>query len=73
MAFIPHTPDDITGMLDVVGARSIEELFDEIPAELRAGTLKVPPPLSEIGDCAPDVGSGRARRPAPEFHRRRRV
>ncbi len=48
MAFIPHTPDDITGMLDVIGARSIEELFDEIPAELRAGTLKVPPPLSEM-------------------------
>ena len=48
MAFIPHTPDDITGMLDVVGVRSIEELFDEIPAELRAGTLKVPPPLSEM-------------------------
>ena len=48
MAFIPHTPDDVAGMLDVVGVRSIEELFDEIPAELRAGTLKVPPPLSEM-------------------------
>jgi glycine dehydrogenase subunit 1 len=48
MAFIPHTPADVAGMLDVVGARSIEELFDEIPAELRAGTLKVPPPLSEM-------------------------
>jgi glycine dehydrogenase subunit 1 len=35
-------------MLNVVGVRSIEELFDEIPAELRAGTLKLPPPLSEM-------------------------
>jgi glycine dehydrogenase subunit 1 len=48
MAFIPHTPDDIAGMLNAVGAGSIDELFDEIPAELRAGTLKLPPPLSEM-------------------------
>ena len=37
MAFIPHTPDDIARMLEVIGVRSIEDLFDEIPAELRAG------------------------------------
>jgi glycine dehydrogenase subunit 1 len=48
MAFIPHTPDDIARMLEVIGARSIEELFDEIPADLRAGTLNVPAPLSEM-------------------------
>jgi glycine dehydrogenase subunit 1 len=48
MAFIPHTPDDIAGMLDLIGVQSIEELFDEIPAQLRAGTLAVPPPLSEM-------------------------
>jgi glycine dehydrogenase subunit 1 len=48
MAYIPHTPDDIAGMLEVIGARSIDELFDEIPAELRAGTLNVPAPLSEM-------------------------
>src|SRR5579862_3998843 len=48
MAFIPHTPDDISRMLEVIGARSIEDLFDEIPAELRAGTLNVPAALSEM-------------------------
>ncbi|HEX3949114.1 MAG TPA: aminomethyl-transferring glycine dehydrogenase subunit GcvPA [Steroidobacteraceae bacterium] len=48
MAYIPHTPDDIAGMLEVIGARSIDELFDEIPAELRAGTLNLPAPLSEM-------------------------
>src|SRR6202142_3113220 len=48
MAFIPHTPDDIAHMLDVIGVSSIEDLFDEIPAELRAGVLDVPPPLSEM-------------------------
>ena len=37
MAFIPHTPDDIARMLEVIGVRSVDELFDEIPRELRAG------------------------------------
>jgi glycine dehydrogenase subunit 1 len=48
MAYIPHTPDDVAGMLQTIGLRSIEELFDEIPRELRAGTLNLPPPLSEM-------------------------
>jgi glycine dehydrogenase subunit 1 len=48
MAFIPHTADDITAMLKVIGARSIDELFEEIPAALRAGTLALPAPLSEM-------------------------
>src|SRR5258708_11042809 len=48
MAFIPHTPDDIAHMLEVIGVRSIDELFDEIPGEVRAGVLGVPPPLSEM-------------------------
>ena len=48
MAFIPHTPDDIDSMLNVIGVRSIEDLFDEIPAELRAGVLNLPGALSEM-------------------------
>jgi glycine dehydrogenase subunit 1 len=48
MAYIPHTPEDVAHMLQVIGVNSIEDLFDEIPAELRAGVLKVPPPLSEM-------------------------
>jgi glycine dehydrogenase subunit 1 len=48
MAFIPHTPEDIARMLEVIGARSVDDLFDEIPAELRAGVLNVPAPLSEM-------------------------
>jgi len=43
MAFIPHTPDDIARMLELIGVRSIDQLFDEIPGELRAGALGVPP------------------------------
>src|SRR5277367_5224979 len=48
MAFIPHTPDDIARMLEVIGARSIDDLFDEIPKDLRAGVLSLPAPLSEM-------------------------
>ncbi|MGC1522127.1 MAG: aminomethyl-transferring glycine dehydrogenase subunit GcvPA [Steroidobacteraceae bacterium] len=48
MAFIPHTPDDIARMLEVVGVQSIDDLFDEIPRELRAGTLGVPTALGEM-------------------------
>ena len=48
MAFIPHTPDDIARMLEVIGVRSIDELFDEIPSELRAGALGLPTAMGEM-------------------------
>jgi len=35
MPFISHTEDDVKAMLDAIGVRSVEELFEEIPAELR--------------------------------------
>jgi glycine dehydrogenase subunit 1 len=47
--FIPHTEADIRAMLETIGARSIDELFDEIPATLRSGRLNnVPERLSEM-------------------------
>jgi glycine dehydrogenase subunit 1 len=48
MAFIPHTPDDIARMLELIGVQSIDDLFDEIPRELRAGVLGVPPAMGEM-------------------------
>jgi glycine dehydrogenase subunit 1 len=49
MPFIPHTPADVAEMLSVIGARSIDELFDEIPEALEAGTLDgVPMGLCEM-------------------------
>jgi glycine dehydrogenase subunit 1 len=49
MPFIPHTADDVARMLEVIGARSIDELFEEIPAALKAKSLgAVPPALSEM-------------------------
>ncbi len=49
MPFIPHTEADIEAMLKAVGVASIDELFDEIPATLRADALKhVPPAAAEM-------------------------
>jgi len=43
MPFIPHTENDTRTMLDTIGADSIEDLFDEIPVELRARSLHETP------------------------------
>ena len=49
MAFIPHTEDDVRAMLATIGASSIDELFDEIPPDLRCGDLaKIPAALPEM-------------------------
>jgi glycine dehydrogenase subunit 1 len=49
MPFIPHTDEDISRMLHVIGAKSIDELFDEIPPGLKTAALHgVPPALSEM-------------------------
>ncbi len=39
MPFIPHTEEETREMLDAIGADSIDELFDEIPHNLRCGDL----------------------------------
>ncbi len=49
MPFIPHTNEDVAEMLASIKANSIEELFDEIPTDLKCGRLEgVPPGLSEM-------------------------
>ena len=49
MPYIPHTPEDVTEMLAVIGAASIEDLFDEIPTALKTSVLaEVPTALSEM-------------------------
>ncbi len=49
MPYTPHTPADIASMLDVIGVSTIDELFREIPDELRVqpGALDLPPALDE--------------------------
>jgi len=49
MAFIPHTAADVREMLETIGAASVEELFDEIPASIRSRKLTgVPEALGEM-------------------------
>ena len=49
MPFIPHTENDIRDMLQAIGANDIDDLFDEIPADLRSGELKtIPSAMSEM-------------------------
>ena len=48
MPFIPHTDGDVAEMLAAIGADSVADLFDEIPAELRIeGLDAIGPALSE--------------------------
>ena len=49
MPFIPHTDEDIQEMLATIGAGQLDDLFDEIPMELRCGELQeIPPGLPEM-------------------------
>jgi len=49
MPFIPHTENEIREMLDAIGVKEIEDLFDEIPANLRVHDLPgVPDSMSEM-------------------------
>jgi glycine dehydrogenase subunit 1 len=49
MPFIPHTEAEVRDILSAIGVDSIDELFDEIPAELRVQALKqVPEGVSEM-------------------------
>ena len=46
--FTPHTPQEINEMLRVIGVNSIEELFEQVPANYRFPELDLPQGLSEM-------------------------
>ena len=49
MAFIPHTEAHVAAMLATIGVAGIENLFDEIPPDLRVKSLAgLPPELNEM-------------------------
>ena len=49
MPFIPHTENEIRTMLESIGVNQIDDLFAEVPAELRAAELSnMPDGLSEM-------------------------
>ena len=47
MHYLPHTPEDVARALKLIGAPSIDALFEDIPAELRDPDMQVAPGLSE--------------------------
>jgi glycine dehydrogenase subunit 1 len=47
MTYSPHTDADRARMLDVIGIESVEDLFADIPAAVRAGDWAIPAPLAE--------------------------
>ena len=47
MTYSPHTDADRARMLGAVGVGSVEDLFADIPASVRASAWDVPPPLAE--------------------------
>jgi glycine cleavage system P protein (glycine dehydrogenase) subunit 1 len=48
MRYLPHTPEDIAAMLQVVGVQSMSELFSTVPDEcVRRDTPDLPEPLTE--------------------------
>jgi glycine dehydrogenase subunit 1 len=48
MPYGPHTTADRQRMLDALGIASVDELFDDIPAPLRASELRLPEPEPEL-------------------------
>ena len=48
MPYIPHSDEDRKAMLAAIGVRSVEELFEDVPAHTRFPALDLPPALSEM-------------------------
>lgn len=56
--FVPHTEEDVEAMLSTIGLKSIDDLFEVIPADMRDPSIELAPALSEaevashVGDLA---------------------
>ncbi len=47
MSYSPHTDADRAAMLSAIGVATVDELFEDIPAAVRATRFEVPPGLTE--------------------------
>ena len=67
MRFIPHTEQDIREMLETIGIRNVDQLYDGIPADLQLGDkpLNLPPALSE-SEVVATLRQIQKRNPDPE-------
>ncbi len=48
MTYVPNTQADRESMLEAIGVGSVEELFHDIPSDLRQPALHLPPALTEM-------------------------
>ena len=48
MPYVPHSPEEVREMLDVIGVNSVDDLFAEIPADLRPKSFDLPKGKSEM-------------------------
>jgi len=49
MPFIPHTEQEIDEMLEAIGIKDTDELFDEIPSHLKISGLDgIPQGMTEM-------------------------
>lgn len=48
MPYVPHSDDDVRQMLDVIGVRTVDDLFADIPEEMRPASFDIPAGLSEM-------------------------
>ena len=47
MPYIPHTPEDTAAMLQRIGVKSLDDLFADIPADMRPQSFDLPDGMSE--------------------------
>jgi glycine dehydrogenase subunit 1 len=48
MSYLPHTPEEREEMLRAIGVQTVEDLFSNVPENLRSGPLQIPPGMSEM-------------------------
>ena len=48
-SYFPHTEDDIAGMLDRIGVRTLDELYSDVPSDvIFRGEFDLPDAMSEM-------------------------
>jgi glycine dehydrogenase subunit 1 len=55
MTFIPHSPTERDAMLDIIGVKSLEELFMDVPEQYRFPSLQLSQALTEM-EAATELG-----------------
>ncbi len=56
MSYVPHTDAERREMLAAIGLARIDDLFGDVPAQVRFPELKLPSPISEL-DIAREMGA----------------